>query len=130
MADEYDPVEAVCNDLIANIHHAVGKANLQRAMEWLEANMDADKWVDRDVALAREVIAFLRTLPGKHAMADLNQLGNQLSNPAIVLLEQRLIDLPSLVRAAENFLSPLTLQAVLEKCLIEPWENGLNAANH
>lgn len=125
MAKEFDPVEAVCADLTQNIHHAIGKENLERAMAWLEANMDADEWVDEDVKLAREVIAFLRALPGNHAVAEMNVLGNRLSNPAIVLLERRLFALPGLLRVAGRLLSQMTTQDVLEKVLIEPWENGL-----
>ena len=123
----YDPVEAVCDDLVAAIHQALGPHNLRRAMTWLEAHMDADQWVDRDVALAREVIAFLRAVPKKQGTPELQAIADQLPNPAIVLLQQRLVGLTALCRAAEPLMSRLTLPAVLEKVLIEPWENGLAA---
>ncbi len=128
MAKEpYDPVKALCDDLVAAVHQALGLPNLRRAVTWLEAHMDADEWVEQDVELAREVIAFLRAIPSKQGTAELQAIGNQLPNPAIVLLQKRLVELPALLRAAEPLMSRLTLLDVLEKVLIEPWENGLAA---
>jgi hypothetical protein len=119
-ADE-DPVEAVCADLAHDIHDAIGPAALRRAFRWLSANRDGADEVANDLELAREVIAFLRVF----AEDEWTYCGSQMSDRAIVLLEQRLCGLPTQLRAIERLISPLSKQNVLEKVLIEPWENGL-----
>lgn len=120
-----DPIAAVCADLSAVINRALGKENLHRAMRWLEANRDADKWVENDVEMARGVIAFLRAIARGEGTPELKAIADQLTNPAIVLLQKRLVELPTVLRVAERFLPVLSLQAVLDRVLIEPWENGL-----